>query len=361
MSAIFTAVGKEKEAMATSLGECYELLGLAPDASEEDVRRAYRQKARECHPDKNPDDPKAKEKFQVLTQGYERIVAGSSATERDDEPAFYEFESFFHFVMFHEMMRRRMEEEIMARMFGGLFFNDSDDEDDIPFGFFNIPFSRRPRRHDSFARSSRRRYQENSRFQRSSYDRTEGPSAKPPKKEKRNPRSSAQGTTSGEYKRPSDRSRTSKPRNEDANINCNNTFNEETCRSKCGQNDLKTEREAHHEERAKQSKAPKPKQKTRSKGQMTSSEWQKGRRRKQNNRRRQNAKTAFKDKAEEPRLDSESETSDGGHKQRPRQAKDTKQEENYCDSDHDNYQDEPQMTAEEKFRSSSESELDDLD
>ena len=356
MSGIFT-VSKQKEPMATSLEECYELLGLSPDASEDDVRRAYRQKARECHPDKNPDDPKAKEKFQVLTQGYERIVAGSSATEGDDEPAFYQFESFFHFVMFREMMRRRMEEEIMTRMFGGLFFNDSDGEDDIPFGFFNIPFSRRPRRHDSFARSSRRRYQENSRFQRSSYARAERPSAKPPKKEKRNPRSSAEDTTSRENKRHNDRSRTSKPRNEDANINCNNTFNEETCRSKCGQNDSKTEREAHLEERAKQSRAPKPKQKTKTKGQMTSSEWQKGRRRKQNNTsRRQNTKTAFKDKAEEQRLDSESETSDGGHKQLPRQAK-----ENYCDSDHDNYQGEPQVTAEEKFKSSSESALDDLD
>lgn len=162
--------------MATNLSESYELLGLPTNATEEEVRKAYKQKARECHPDKNPDDPKATEKFQALRQGYERIVSGSSE-EPDNVEYFSGFDSFFHFVMFREMMRRRMREEMMARMFGGVFDDDSDlDEDDFLFGAFGRPFFHRSRHHESTARSN------NFRFGNSSYERES--SAKTAKKQK---------------------------------------------------------------------------------------------------------------------------------------------------------------------------------
>ena len=35
----------------------YRVLGLKPGASEEEVKRAYRQQAKKYHPDKNPGDP----------------------------------------------------------------------------------------------------------------------------------------------------------------------------------------------------------------------------------------------------------------------------------------------------------------
>ena len=58
----FASVSRKRE-MAASLRESYELLGLSTSASEEEVRRAYKQKARECHPDKNPDDPTRQRNF----------------------------------------------------------------------------------------------------------------------------------------------------------------------------------------------------------------------------------------------------------------------------------------------------------
>lgn len=49
----------------------YDLLGVSPDANEDEVKKAYRKKAREHHPDKNPDDPEASQKFQEMLAAYE--------------------------------------------------------------------------------------------------------------------------------------------------------------------------------------------------------------------------------------------------------------------------------------------------
>ncbi|NWX91204.1 DJC17 protein, partial [Nothoprocta ornata] len=48
--------------------DLYGLLGVGEKASEKEVKKAYRQKALTCHPDKNPDDPKAAEIFHQLSQ-----------------------------------------------------------------------------------------------------------------------------------------------------------------------------------------------------------------------------------------------------------------------------------------------------
>ena len=49
----------------------YELLGVPRDASPEQVKKQYYLRAREHHPDKNQDDPLAKERFQKLGEAYQ--------------------------------------------------------------------------------------------------------------------------------------------------------------------------------------------------------------------------------------------------------------------------------------------------
>jgi len=51
----------------------YELLGITRDATEDDVKRAYRAMARKFHPDSNPDDPEAENKFKEVGLAYETL------------------------------------------------------------------------------------------------------------------------------------------------------------------------------------------------------------------------------------------------------------------------------------------------
>lgn len=49
----------------------YKILGVPKDANSNQIKKAYRKLAKELHPDKNPDDDVAHEKFQDLGAAYE--------------------------------------------------------------------------------------------------------------------------------------------------------------------------------------------------------------------------------------------------------------------------------------------------
>ena len=51
----------------------YKVLGVSPDASDEEIKRAYRRLAKEYHPDRNPGDEAAAKKMQQINAAYEQI------------------------------------------------------------------------------------------------------------------------------------------------------------------------------------------------------------------------------------------------------------------------------------------------
>ena len=51
----------------------YKVLGVSEDASQKEIKKAFRALARESHPDRNPDDPKAEEKFKKVQEAYDTL------------------------------------------------------------------------------------------------------------------------------------------------------------------------------------------------------------------------------------------------------------------------------------------------
>src|SRR5215218_6853398 len=79
----------------------YDVLGVSRSASEDDIKKAYRKLAKSYHPDRNANDPKAKDKFAEVNTAYE--ILGDAAKraqfdrgeiDADGKPRFQGFEGF---------------------------------------------------------------------------------------------------------------------------------------------------------------------------------------------------------------------------------------------------------------------------
>src|ERR1051325_3143247 len=61
----------------------YEVLGLKRDASEEDIKKAYRHLAREHHPDRNPGDKAAESRFKEVQEAYDILSDKTKRAQYD--------------------------------------------------------------------------------------------------------------------------------------------------------------------------------------------------------------------------------------------------------------------------------------
>ena len=62
----------------------YETLGVSKDASKSEVKKAYRKLAIKYHPDRNPDNQEAEDKFKEATEAYE-VLSNDSKKQKYDQ------------------------------------------------------------------------------------------------------------------------------------------------------------------------------------------------------------------------------------------------------------------------------------
>lgn len=88
------------------MNDPYKILGLSPEATEDEVKKAYRKKAFEFHPDRNQGDKAAEEKFKEITAAYEAIKNPRPQNPHGD---------FSPFRGFEDMMRGWMNQNVQRQ------------------------------------------------------------------------------------------------------------------------------------------------------------------------------------------------------------------------------------------------------
>ena len=73
--------------MAENKRDYYEVLGVSKDASADDIKKAYRKMAMKYHPDRNPGDKEAEEKFKEVGEAYE-VLSDADKKARYDQYGF---------------------------------------------------------------------------------------------------------------------------------------------------------------------------------------------------------------------------------------------------------------------------------
>lgn len=85
----------------------YKILGITKGASEEEIKKAFKTLAKKYHPDLNPGDKKAEEKFKEINEAYRMLTnKGTSSSQQDGGRSGFDFNDFsdiFNFRGFEDM------------------------------------------------------------------------------------------------------------------------------------------------------------------------------------------------------------------------------------------------------------------
>ncbi len=94
------------------MSDYYEILGVSRDATQEDIKKRFRSLARDTHPDANPDDPHAEERFREIAAAYE-VLSDPAKRARYDRGDTFGGDLFSQFAGL---------DEILQQFFGGAGF-----------------------------------------------------------------------------------------------------------------------------------------------------------------------------------------------------------------------------------------------
>lgn len=82
------------------MNDYYSILGISKNATQEEIKKAYRNLAFKYHPDRNPDDKQAEEKFKKISEAYDTLGDekkraeydrfGSAGTSYNSEKSYYQ-------------------------------------------------------------------------------------------------------------------------------------------------------------------------------------------------------------------------------------------------------------------------------
>jgi DnaJ-class molecular chaperone len=103
--------------MAVKFKDYYQILGVPRTATEDEIKKAYRTLARKYHPDVNPQDPTAEDKFKELNEAYE-VLSDPEKRKRYDELG-PNWQSGADFTPPPGWQRVRMEPGDFGDLFGG--------------------------------------------------------------------------------------------------------------------------------------------------------------------------------------------------------------------------------------------------
>jgi DnaJ family protein C protein 17 len=150
---------------ASSDKDYYALLGITFETAESDIRRAYRTTALKCHPDKNPGDLAAAEKFHLVQIAYD-VLSDPTAKALYDNVRRAKREKEERNAQF-EGRRRAMKDDLERRESG--FFKrqreEDDDEEKLRREERRIADDNRTRLHEYKMRMSRERLEEEERLE----------------------------------------------------------------------------------------------------------------------------------------------------------------------------------------------------